>query len=96
LLDKQLLKLLTINELQLFVQLGRRFRDELRALKEKVFAPLSLSGGKQSSMPILFVTATLSQTALLTGLVISRRDVFWPGPNNRRPCFSAAVNLSFQ
>jgi hypothetical protein len=52
-----------------------------------VFAPLSLSGGKRSSMPILFMTATattamLSQTALLTGLVFSRRNIFWPGPNN--------------
>jgi superfamily II DNA helicase RecQ len=81
------LKLLTIDELQLFVQFGRRFRNELCALREKVFAPLSLSGGKRSSMPILFMTATataatLSQTTLLTGLVFSRRNVFWPGPNN--------------
>jgi hypothetical protein len=53
LLDKQLLKLLTIDELQLFVQFGRRFCNEFYALKEKVFAPLSLSGGKRSSMPIL-------------------------------------------
>jgi hypothetical protein len=87
LLDKDLLKLLTVDELQLFVQFGRRFRNEFFALKEKVFAPLSLSGGKRSRIPILFMTATatttiLSQTTLLTGLVFSRRNIFWPGPND--------------
>jgi hypothetical protein len=46
LIQKDSLKLLTVNELQLFVQFGRRFRNEFFALKEKVFAPLSLSGGK--------------------------------------------------
>jgi hypothetical protein len=85
LLRKDLLKLLTIDELQLFVQFGRRFRNEFFALKEKVFAPLSLSGGKRTKIPILFMTATatttiLEQTSLLTGLSFSRRNIFWPGP----------------
>jgi hypothetical protein len=87
LLDKHLLKPLTVDELQLFVQFGRQFRNEFFALKEKVFAPLSLSGGKRSRTPTLFMTATattamLSQTTLLTGLVFSRRNIFWPGPND--------------
>ena len=69
LLDKHLLKLLTVDELQLFVQFGRRFRNEFYALKAKMFAPLSLSGGKRSRTPILFMTATattatLSQTTM--------------------------------
>jgi hypothetical protein len=46
LLWKDLLKLLTVDELQLFVQFGRRFQNKVFALKEKAFAPLSLSGGK--------------------------------------------------
>jgi hypothetical protein len=58
----------------------------LFALKEKAFAPLSLSGGKRSRTPTLFMTAAatamLSQTALLTGLVFSGRNIFWPGPND--------------
>jgi hypothetical protein len=58
-------------ELQLFVQFGHcLFRNNCFALKDKVFAPLSLSGGKR---PIIFMTATatttiLEQTSLLTGL----------------------------
>jgi superfamily II DNA helicase RecQ len=39
LITKDSLKLLTVDELQLFVQFGRRFRNEFFALKEKVFAP---------------------------------------------------------
>ena len=80
-----MLKLLTIDELQLFVQFGRRFCNEFFALKQKVFAPLSFSGGRRSRIPILFMTATasttiLEQTTLLTGLTFCRRNIFWPGP----------------
>jgi hypothetical protein len=87
LITKDSLKLLTVDELQLFVQFGRRFRNEFFALKEKVFAPLSLCGGKQSRIPILFMTATatttiLEQTTLLTGLIFCRRNIFWPGPSH--------------
>jgi hypothetical protein len=87
LIQKDSLKLLTVDELQLFVQFGRRFRNEFFALKEKVFAPLSLSGGKRTRIPILFMTATatttiLEQTTLLTGLIFCRRNIFWPGPSH--------------
>jgi hypothetical protein len=86
-LDKHPLKLLTVDESQLFVQFGRRFCNEFYALKAKAFAPLSLSGGKRSKIPSLFMTATatatmLSQTTLLTGLVFSRCNIFWPGPKD--------------
>jgi hypothetical protein len=71
LLGKDLLKLLTVDELQLLIQFGCRFCNKCFALKEKVFAPMSLSAGKRF-FPILFVTATatttiLEQTVLLTG-----------------------------
>jgi superfamily II DNA helicase RecQ len=74
LIQKDSLKLLTVDELQLFVQFGQWFCNEFFALKEKVFAPLSLSGSKRTRIPILFMTATattiiLEQTALLTGLI---------------------------
>jgi superfamily II DNA helicase RecQ len=87
LLRNDLLKLLTVDELQLFVQFGRRFRNEFFALKDKVFAPISLSGGKRSKIPILFMTATatktiLEQTTLLTGLTFCKRNIFWPGPSH--------------
>jgi hypothetical protein len=87
LLDKNLLKLLTVDELQLFIQFGRQFSNNFFALKDKVFAPLSLLGGRRSKIPIIFMTATttaittiLEQTILLTGLSFFRRNIFWPGP----------------
>jgi hypothetical protein len=91
LIDKNLLKLLTVDELQLFVQFGRRFRNEFFALKDKVFGPLSLSGGRRSKIPILFMTATattiiLEQTTLLTGLTFCCRNIFWPGPTHMLQC----------
>jgi hypothetical protein len=56
-------------------------------MKDKVVAPLSLSGGKQSRISILFMTVTamttiLEQTALLTGLIFCQCNIFWPGPAN--------------
>jgi superfamily II DNA helicase RecQ len=46
LICKDLLNLLRVDELQLFIQFGQRFRNNCFALKDKVFAPFSLSGGK--------------------------------------------------
>jgi hypothetical protein len=46
LLCKDLLKLLIVDELQLFIQFSQWFCNKFFALKDKVFAPLSLSGGK--------------------------------------------------
>jgi hypothetical protein len=40
------MKLLMVNELQLFVQFGQGLHKNVFALTDKVFAPFSLSGGK--------------------------------------------------
>ena len=91
-----MLKLLTIDELQLFVQFGCRFRNEFFALKEKVFAPLSLSGGKQTKIPILFMTATATTTILEQ----TRYSPGFPSPAAtfsglaRRICSNVAVKLN--
>jgi hypothetical protein len=78
---------LTVNELQLFVQFGQCFGNNYFALKDKVFALLSLSDGNQSRILIIFMTATatttiLEQASLLTGLTFCLWNIFWPGPTH--------------
>jgi hypothetical protein len=68
------------------------FRNELFALKEKVHGPLSLSGGRRSKFPILFMTATATTTILeqatpLTGLFLLSTQHFlaWPNTHASEP-----------
>jgi hypothetical protein len=93
LIDKSLLVLFCIDEAHLFVQFGLWFRDEFLSLKQHVFQKLS-RGGNKSIVPILFMTATATETiinqiTLLTGLSFDTSlNVFWPTPlqMRRRVC----------
>ena len=78
-----LLRLFSVDEVQLFVQFGLRFRSEFFAMKLKVFRHLLLGAGGATRCPVLFMTATadqtiLQQTELLTGLTFAPPNLLWP------------------
>ena len=100
LIDDLLKQLTVLDELQLSLKFCRCLHNECFALKNKVFAPLLLSGGKRSKISILFMTATATrtifqQTTLLTGLTFCQWNVFWPGPSHMLYRGDAKYNLSW-
>ena len=65
LLRQKTLTLLTVDELQLFVSFGLRFRPEFYALKNKVFSLLKTSDDSdaETKIPVLFMTAFILSAA---------------------------------
>ena len=110
LLIQKTLTLITVDELQLFVSFGLRFRPEFHALKEKVFPKLKASDDSDAptNIPVLFMTATatnkiLTQLQLLTGLSIKKENLFWPSARQllQRKCyihfdFSVRANMKLR
>ena len=86
LLEKQLLRLLCIDEVHLFVEFGITFRKTFIRMKESVFDKLK-SNDDYLHVPILFMTATFhlelkSLLAQMTGIVVHPRNTCWGMPNS--------------
>ena len=86
LLKKKMLKLIVIDEIQLFVSYGLSFRTEFASLSSTLFSHVKKSNSTcQTTIPILFMTATcttlmVEQLQTLTGLKLGTNydNVYWP------------------
>lgn len=85
LVENSMLSLFSVDEVQLFVQFGARFRSEFYGLCNNVFPRLIADDqGAITKCPILFMTATSNKTHLeqveaMTGLVFDKtRNLLWP------------------
>ena len=84
----EFLRLIAIDEIQLFVHYGLSFRKEFASLSTTLFKHIRISpNSHELTIPTLFMTATctvdmVQQLEKLTGLVFdpAKTNIFWPGP----------------
>ena len=85
LIDKKILRLIAVDEIQLFVHYGLSFRSQFAMLSTTIFKQIR-NGKYATKIPVLFMTASFNlemfeQLILLTGLQFypDHRNIFWPG-----------------
>ena len=84
LIKRNLLRLVAVDEIQLFVHYGLSFRHQFAMLSTTLFKDLKV-GKTKTKIPVLFMTATCTvqmfeQLQTLTGLTFQKDklNVFWP------------------
>jgi hypothetical protein len=89
-IQKKLLRFVSVDEIHLFVHFARSFRQEFAWLKPYLFSKLQARGSAmRTTVPVLFMTATCNETILenvelLSGLKFHQANVFWPPPSGMR------------